>query len=194
MKEFIHNKVRVIDDFFAEFNQVQKLFAEKSFDFEHRLNTFLTRLSDYFENRGESSKESEALRIRNMLLTVKRGFDPSKMEKISSGKGELLWGFSYNGIESLDRLLQEVYKKEITKLEEGEEILSNLILNLCQQGVLSDEKLKDLDTIPKIEVYWSYLLSQNGSISVINKKLLTNLIPEDIYLLIEKVVCKITTQ
>ncbi|HCB00688.1 MAG TPA: hypothetical protein DEP22_12365, partial [Porphyromonadaceae bacterium] len=92
MKEFIHNKVRVIDDFFAEFNQVQKLFAEKSFDFEHRLNTFLTRLSDYFENRGESSKESEALRIRNMLLTVKRGFDPSKMEKISSGKGELLWG------------------------------------------------------------------------------------------------------
>ena len=168
MKEFIHNKVRVIDDFFAEFNQVQKLFAGKSFDFEHRLNAFLTRLSDYFENRGESSKESEALRIRNMLLTVKRGFDPSKMEKISSGKGELLWGFSYNGIESLDRLLQEVYKKEITKLEEGEEILSNLILNLCQQGVLSDEKLKDLDTIPKIEVYWSYLLSQNGSISVIN--------------------------
>jgi hypothetical protein len=90
--------------------------------------------------------------------------------------------------------LQEVYKKEITKLEEGEEILSNLILNLCQQGVLSDEKLKDLDTIPKIEVYWSYLLSQNGTISVINKKLLTNLIPEDIYLLVEKVVYKITTQ
>lgn len=194
MKEFIHNKVRVIDDLFVEFNQVQKLFAGKSFDFEHRFNAFLTKLSDYFENRGENSKESEILRLRNMLQTVKRGFDPSKMEKIGSGKGELLWGFSYNGIESLDLLLQEVYKKEITKLDEGEEILTNLILNLCQQGVLSDEKLKDLNTIPKIEVFWSYLLSQNGSISVINKKLLTNLIPEDIYLLIEKVVYKITTQ
>jgi hypothetical protein len=194
MKEFIHNKVRVIDDLFVEFNRVQKLFTGKSFDFEHRFNTFLTKLSDYFENRGESSKESEVLRIRNMLQTVKRGFDPSKMEKISSGKGELLWGFSYNGIESLGLLLQEVYKREISKLEEGEEILSNLILNLYQQGVLTDAKLKDLDAIPKIEVFWNYLLTQNGSISVINKKLLTNLIPEDIFLLIEKIVYKITTQ
>jgi hypothetical protein len=129
-----------------------------------------------------------------MLQTVKRGFDPSKMEKISSGKGELLWGFSYNGIESLGLLLQEVYKREMSKLEEGEEILSNLILNLYQQGVLTDAKLKDLDAIPKIEVFWNYLLTQNGSISVINKKLLTNLIPEDIFLLIEKIVYKITTQ
>ena len=194
MKELIHNKVRVIDEFFTEFNQIQKLYVEKSFDFEHRFNLFLANLSDYFEKRGENSKESEILRIKSMLQTVKRGFNPSKMEKIDSGKRELLSGFSYNGIESLDLLLQEIYKKEVSKLEEGEEILSNLILNFYQQGVLTDEKLKDLDSIPKIEVFWSYLLSQNGSISLINKKLLTNLISEDIYLLLEKVIYKITIQ
>lgn len=194
MKEFIHNKVKVVDGLFAEFNQVQKLFAGKSFDFEYRFNAFLVKLSDYFENRGESARESEILRIRSMLQTIKRGFNPSKMEKINSGKGELWWGFSYNGIEHLDLLLQEIYKKEISKLEEGEELLSNLILSLCQQGILSDEELKSLDSIPKIEASWNYLLSQNGSISVINKKLLTNLIPEDIYLLIEKIVCKIIAQ
>lgn len=194
MKELIHNKVRVIDDFFTESNQVQKLYIEKSFDFEHQFNKLLTNLSDYFEKRGENSKESEILRIKSMLQTVRRGFNPSKMEKIDSGKRELLWGFSYNGIESLDLLLQEIYKKETSKLEEGEEILSNLILNFYQQGVLTDEKLKDLDSIPKIEVFWNYLLSQNGSISLINKKLLTNLISEDIYLLLEKVIYKITMQ
>lgn len=194
MKELIHNKVRVIDEFFTEFNQIQKLYVEKSFDFEHQFNLFLANLSHYFEKRGENSKESEILRIKSMLQTVKRGFNPSKMEKIDSGKRELLWGFSYNGIESLDLLLQEIYKKEVSKLEEGEEILSNLILNFYQQGVLTDEKLKDLDSIPKIEVFWSYLLSQNGSISLINKKLLTNLISEDIYLLLEKVIYKITIQ
>lgn len=194
MKELIHNKVRVIDDFFTESNQVQKLYIEKSFDFEHHFNKLLTNLSDYFEKRGENSKESEILRIKSMLQTVRRGFNPSKMEKIDSGKRELLWGFSYNGIESLDLLLQEIYKKETSKLEEGEEILSNLILNFYQQGVLTDEKLKDLDSIPKIEVFWNYLLSQNGSISLINKKLLTNLISEDIYLLLEKVIYKITMQ
>lgn len=194
MKEFIHNKIRVIDELLAEFNHVQKLFVEKSFDFEHRFNAFLAKLSDYFEMRGDNAKASEVLRIRSMLQTVKRGFDPSRMEKITSGRGELLWGFSYKGIESLDLLLQDIYKKEISKLEEGEEILSNLILSLCQQGVLSNEKLKELNSIAEIEAFWNFLLTQNGTISIINKKLLANLIPEDIFLLIEKIVSNIIIQ
>lgn len=194
MQEFIHNKVKVIEEFFAEFNQLQKLYADRSFDFEQQFTVFLNKLSDYFKNRGENSKESEVLRISNMLHTVKRGFDPSKMERISSGRRELLWGFSYDGIDDLNTLLQETYKKEISKLEEGKDILSNLILNLCQQGFLADEQLKGLDSIPKIEVFWNSLLTQNGSISVISKKLLTHLIREDIYLLLEKIVSGITSQ
>lgn len=193
MKEFIHHKVKVIDEFFTEFNQVQKLYAEKSFDFEQRFAVFLVRLSDYLKNRGEAAKESEILRVRNLLQTVKRGFDPVKLEKINSGKRELLWGFSYSGMESIDSLLQEMYKKETVKLETGEDILYNLILNLCQQGFLTDEKLKAVNSIPLIEAFWASLLSQNGSISVINKKLLMQLTPEDIYLLIEKIVSKITS-
>ena len=57
MKEFIHNKIRVIDELLAEFNHVQKLFVEKSFDFEHRFNAFLAKLSDYFEMRGSQDKK-----------------------------------------------------------------------------------------------------------------------------------------
>lgn len=192
MQEFIHNKVKVIEELFDEFNRAQKLYADRSFDFENRFTAFLSKLSDYFKDRGENARESEVFRIINMLHTVKRGFNPSKMEKINTGKRELWWGFSYNGIESIDALLQEIYKKETVKLEEGEEILSNLMLNLYQQGFLTDEKLKELDSIPEIEVFLSSLLSQNGSITVISKKLLTNLIAEDIYLLLEKIILKIT--
>ncbi|WP_298651989.1 hypothetical protein, partial [uncultured Proteiniphilum sp.] len=168
--------------------------AGRSFDFEQQFTTFLNKLSDYFKNRGESAKEAEVLKVINMLHSVKRGFDPSKMEKVTSGKRELWWGFSYIGTESLDSMLQEIYKKEISRLEEGKEILSNLILNLCQQGFLTDEKLNDLDSLQKIEVFWNSLLSQNGSISVINKKLHTNLIPEDIYMLLEEIISRITSQ
>ncbi|WP_436414177.1 hypothetical protein [Petrimonas sp.] len=192
MKEFIHNKVKVIDELFTEFNQVQGLYADRSFDFEYRFTVFLNKLSDYFKKSGDSAKESEVFRVINLLQTVKRGFNPSKLEKINSGKRELWWGFSYNGIESIDSLLQEIYRKETAKLEEGEEILNNLILSLYQQGFLTDQMLKDLDSVPKIEASWNLLLSQNGSISVINKKLMTKLIAEDIYLLLEKIIAKIT--
>ena len=192
MKEFIHNKVKVIDELFTEFNQVQGLYADRSFDFEYRFTVFLNKLSDYFKKSGDSAKESEVFRVINLFQTVKRGFNPSKLEKINSGKRELWWGFSYNGIESIDSLLQEIYRKETAKLEEGEEILNNLILSLYQQGFLTDQMLKDLDSVPKIEASWNLLLSQNGSISVINKKLMTKLIAEDIYLLLEKIIAKIT--
>ena len=192
MKEFIHNKVKVIDELFTEFNQVQGLYADRSFDFEYRFTVFLNKLSDYFKKSGDSAKESEVFRVINLLQTVKRGFNPSKLEKINSGKRELWWGFSYNGIESIDSLLQEIYRKETAKLEEGEEILNNLILSLYQQGFLTDQMLKDLDSVPKIEASWNLLLSQNSSISVINKKLMTKLIAEDIYLLLEKIIAKIT--
>lgn len=194
MKEFIHHKIQVIEEFFEEFNQIQRLYSDKSFDFEQRFGNFLTNLSDYFRNRGESNRESEILRIKNMLQTLKRGFDPVKLEKVNSGKRELWWGFSYHGIECVNASLQEIYNKEALKLEGGKEILSNLILNLCQQGILTNEKLKQLHSVPEIEAFWNFLLTQNGTISSIHKKLLMTLIIEDIYLLIENIVAKITSQ
>jgi|GEM_PF-547783 len=194
MQEFIHNKVKVLDELFTEFNQVQRLYAEKSFEFESRFTVFLNKLSDYFKTSGDQAKEAEVLRVTNMLHTVKRGFNPTNQEKVNTGRRELLWGFAYNGIENLNSLMQEIYGKETSKLEEGEELLSNLILNLIQQGFLTDQKLMELDTIPKIEAYWNSLLTQNGSITVIHKKLLMKLISEDIYLLLEKIIAKIKSQ
>lgn len=194
MQEFIHNKVKVIEELFTEFNQIQRLYAEKSYEFESRFTDFLNKLSDYFNNRGDQAKESEVLRVTNMLQTVKRGFNPTKMEKVNTGRRELLWGFAYNGIENLDSLLQEIHIKETSKLEEGDEIISGLILNLIQQGFLTDQKLQELNSYTEIEAYWNFLLTQNGSISVINKKLRMKLIPEDIYLLVEKIISRITTQ
>lgn len=184
MKEFIHNKIKVIEDFFIEFNEVQKLYYNRSFDFDSRFTSFLSGLSDYFKNRGESSKESEVLRVLNMLQTVRRGFNPFSLEKINVGKREHLWGFSYNGIESINTILQQIYQIEKSKLEEGEEILTNLILSLYQQGVLTDSKLKEINTITEIEAIWNSILTQNGSISLINKKLLVKLINEDIYMIL----------
>ena len=192
MQELIHNQLKVIHELFTEFNQVQRLYAEKSFELESRIFAFLNKLTDYFKDKGDQAKESEVLRITNMLHTVKRGFNPANLEKINSSKRELFRGFAYNGIENLHTMLQEMHHMETLKLEEGEEILTNLILNLIQQGFLTDQKLQELDSISKIEAFWNYLLTQNGSITLIHKKLLMKMISEDIYLLLEKIILKIT--
>ena len=194
MQELIHNKVKTIEELIDTFNQAQKRYAERSYHFEEQFALFLEKLSGYFNSRGENARESEILRIINMLQAVKRGFDPSKMEKLRSGRRELLWGYSYIAIENVNALLQEIYRKETAKLEEGDEILSNLILNLVQQGFLTDDMLRELDSIPRIEIFWSTLLTRNGTLSVINRKLHLNMITEDIYLLLEKIISRINRQ
>lgn len=191
MQELIHFTVQKIRELLEHFNEVQVLYLSKSFDFDARLEVFLNEVLEYFRTKGNTSHESEVLKIMNMIATVKRSFNPIKMEKITVGKRDLLWGFSFSGMESIYDILMEIYAKENKKLDDAEELISGIIVSLYQNGILDDEKLKEMDSVPKIESFWTSLVTQNTAISGINKKLRLTVIPEDIYLILEKVFLKL---
>jgi predicted house-cleaning noncanonical NTP pyrophosphatase (MazG superfamily) len=191
MQELIHYTVQKIKELLEHFNEVQALYLSKSFDFDARFDVFLNEVLEYFRTKGNTSHESEVLKIMNMIATVKRGFNPIKMEKITTGRRELLGGFSFNGMESIYDILMEIWAKENKKLEDAEELISGIIVSLYQNGILDDEKLKEMDSIPKIESFWTSLTAQNAAISGINKKLRLTVIPEDIFLILEKVFLKL---
>jgi hypothetical protein len=113
-----------------------------------------------------------------MVSTVKRGFNPIKMEKITGRR--IFWGFSFNGIESIYDILMEIYTKETKKLDDAEELISGIIVSLYQNGILDDEKLKELNSVSKIESFWTSLVARIRR-SLINKKLRLTVIPEDIF-------------
>lgn len=191
MQELVHHTIQKIQELLEHFNKVQELYLSKSFDFDGQFEAFLYEFLEYLKTKGNTTYESEVLKVMNMVSTVKRCFNPVKMEKISNGKRELLWGFSFNGMESIHGFLIEMYTKERKKLDEAEELLSGLIVSLYQNGILDDDKVKDLNSVPKIEVFWNSLINQNTQISGINKKLRLSMISEDIFLLLEKVLLKL---
>lgn len=191
MQEFIHHKIRVIEELISKFNSVQQSYNEKSFDYDARLNEFLKELLEYFKSRVDNMNESEILNSIGTIQTIKRGFNPVKMQKIESSRRELFWGFAFTVQESTLEILRKLYEKEKQKLDDGEELITNLILTLHQNKLLTDEKIQELDSVHKIETYWTFLLTQNGTISSINKKLRMSMIVEDIYLLFEKSLSKI---
>ncbi|PTT40172.1 hypothetical protein DBR28_06290 [Chryseobacterium sp. HMWF028] len=191
MQELIHFTVQKIKELLEHFNEVQALYLSKSFDFDTRFDVFLNEVLEYFRTKGNTSHESEVLKIMNMIATVKRGFNPIKMEKIVSGRRELLGGFSFNGIESIYDILMEIYARENKKLDDAEELISGVIVSLYQNGILNDEKLKEMNSVPKIESFWNSLVEQNAAISGINKKLRLSIIPEDIFIILEKVFLKL---
>lgn len=191
MQELIHFTVQKIKELLEQFNEVQALYLSKSFDFDARFDVFLNEVLEYFRTKGNTSHESEVLKVMNMISTVKRGFNPIKMEKIMTGRREMLAGFSFNGMESIYDILMEIYARENKKLDEAEELISGIIVSLYQNGILDDEKLKDMNSVPKIERFWTSLAEQNTAISGINKKLRLTIIPEDIFLILEKIFLKL---
>ena len=191
MQTLIHYSIQKIDELFVEFNRVQEMYYSKSFEFDTCLEHFCIALLDYFKQKGDNAKESEILKTMNMLSATKKGFDPVNLVKINSGKRELLSGLSYHALENIHRILQEIYQKERKKLDDGEEILSNLIITLYQNGILDDVKIAEFNSIATIELYWVQLISKNTSIAGIYKKLRLQLADEDIYLLLEKILLRI---
>lgn len=191
MQDFIHHKVQVYEEFFKDFNGIQILLGERSFEFERNLDEFFKVLLAYFQTSGNTTVEAEILKVMNTLTTVKKGFNPVKMEKIDSDRRGLYWGFAFSATESIFEILMKLLDKEKLKLEDGEVLISNLILMLVQNNILDDEKIATLDSIEKVEIFWNEITLKNESIGAINKKLRMSLLTEDIYLLFEKSLEKI---
>lgn len=190
MQEFIHHKIQTIDNLMASYNDVQQLYIRSAYEFDDRFLGLLSSCLEFFKIHGTNTQVSEVLNIISMFETAKKGIHPFKLEKVNSGRRELKMMIAYHGIEKLHQLISITYETELHKLEEAEEILSNLILTLNQSGFLDDKRIRELQTIDQIKVFWLELLNVNGSISGINKKLRLKLIPEDIYLLIEKIILR----
>ena len=193
MQEFIHHKVEIYEDFLKDFNKIQILLSDRSFEFERRFEEFSQTLLSYFQTSGNTSVEAEILKIMNSVFTVKKGFNPVKMEKIQTDRRAIYWGFAFSATESLFEILIDLLNKEKVKLEEGGELVSNLILMLIQNNILDDAKIAELNTITKVEIYWNQIVQQNESIANINKKLRMSLLAEDIYLLFEDNLSKINS-
>ena len=191
MQEFIHHKIEIYESFLKDFNKIQTLLGERSFEFERNLDEFFKVLLAYFQTSGNTSVEAEILKVMNTLTTVKKGFNPVKMEKIDVDRRALYWGFAFAATESIFEILMKLLDKEKLKLEEGEVLISNLILMLVQNNILDDQKIAALDSIDKVEIFWNEITLKNESIGAINKKLRMSLLAEDIYLLFEKSLEKI---
>ena len=191
MQEFIHHKIEIYESFLKDFNKIQMLLGERSYEFDRILDEFFQVLLSYFQTSGNTTVEAEILKIMNTLTTVKKGFNPVKMEKIDMDRRALYWGFAFSASESIFEILMKLLDKEKLKLEEGEVLVSNLILMLVQNNILDDAKIATLDSIEKVESFWNEITVKNESIGAINKKLRLSLLAEDIYLLFEKSLEKI---
>lgn len=191
MKEFIHHKAQEVSKLIDSYNDIQQLYISSAFEFDDKYSDLLKNCREFMESNGTNTQVAEVLNILSMFETARKGINPFELKKVSTGRRELKMMVAHHGLGRLFDLLNSFYKGESDKLQEAEDILANLIISLYQSGVLDDSKINDLSSIEKIEAFWRELLSLNGSMTIIDKKLRFKIIAEDIYLIIEKLLMKI---
>jgi hypothetical protein len=176
----------------SKFNTIQTLYLDKSYLYETELQLFLKNLQYYFSEISDSTKESEVLKYSGMLQTIKKGFDPIKLEKIATARRDFFWGMAFHINQEIQQLLVNMLASEEQKLSEADDLLSNTFLSLIQNQILSNQELKKLNNTIAIELFWTSIVKQNTTIAVLDKKMKMKITAEDIYLLIEKIVVKIS--
>lgn len=191
MKPFIHHKVQAIDKLLGFHNQVRQLYIDKSFEFENNYKELLHDSKTFLKSNGTNEQIAQVLNLEGMFETANKGINPFELKKVNTGRRILKMMIANHGLSELLNLLKTFYEKEESKIEEASEMLSNTLLSLIQSGVLNNNKINDLNSIPKIELFWNNLKNQNESILLIDKKLKLKIINEDIYLILEKILNKI---
>lgn len=191
MRPFIHHKVQALDELIGFHNQVRQLYIDRAFEFENNYKELLNACKTYLKSNGTNTQVGEILNLEGMYETANKGIDPIELKKVNTGRRSLKMMIANHGLNELLGLLKSSYDKEIDKIEKADELLSNTLLGLVQSGALNDNKINDLDSIPKIEIFWNDLKNLNESILLIDKKLKLKIIAEDIYLIIEKNLIKI---
>lgn len=181
----------MIDGLIESHNNIRQLHIDRAFEFDDKYRTLLNECKTFLKSNGTNTQVAEVLNLEGMFETAKRGINPYELKKVNTGRRSLSMMIANQGLNELFNLLKEFYDKEKKKIEEAEELLSNTILGMFQSGAINDEKIKALDSIPKIEAFWNQIKNVNDSILLIDKKLRINIISQDIFLIIEKILDKI---
>ena len=204
MQELIHFTVQKIKELLEQFNEVQALYLSKSFDFDARFDAFLNEVLEYFRTKGNTSHESEVLKVMNMISTVKRGFNPIKMEKIieedNNSQGNTSNSDNVNDNGKRVKRTRNRPSKADRYVEEREELIKELekMMGLTEEvrGVLlydleNNKELKEYlkNKIPEIrKLYkcgsWNYFIQKEEKRDIIG--LLKSIFKSEKYELVSK--------
>ena len=193
MRNFIHYKKQNAEKFLAQLSGLQQKYIERSFDFEQELTSHFDEAESFFQQLGENLNQSGIARLQTYFVTAQRGIDPRKLEKLKTGRRENIWISAFDCLSQLEELFASFLGKQQLKLDEGKELIEQIILSIIQNNGPNGELILQLESLESIESFWRSLMAANEQIKLAHRRLLLNLNEQDIYLLIEATINRIRT-
>ncbi|MEO0733334.1 MAG: hypothetical protein AAFZ52_10905 [Bacteroidota bacterium] len=185
MQRFLHHDQRRLRELLTELAEHGTAYRRRAYDLDDRLAAWLPIVYAYLRDRPRSASQAAAVdRLFNYLETARRGVHPEQLEKVRTGRREMLTTAAFSVINQASELLAGELEGVDQLLAAAEDILTNAILSARASDLLTDAHLTAAGTsLVGATNLWT-IMTALPQLSHIVRKLLLTVSPQDAHLLI----------
>ncbi|MEN0049156.1 MAG: hypothetical protein AAF806_19005 [Bacteroidota bacterium] len=169
---------------------LNNLYIARSYEYENSFISFLKNCETFFEQVGNPSNRAKIVQQRAYYETALRGINPYTLEKLKSNKRDNTWTTAFQCLNIIGSVLQDSFEDLMNTLEEGKELLSQIIISAISSKLITEEEITATRKIKDVQLVWGKLL-KNTQVKSVEKKLKLSLNQQDIYLLLHQIICRI---
>jgi len=192
MNVLVHFKKQTLEGFNTQLIAQNEKFVKKEYDLDKTLTQLLKKVQHYFQQVGESTKESDVSQLKNYLDLAVSGIDPIKLERVKTRRRETVRIACFHCLSNLGDIINSSLLGIEEALYKSEEMLKQVTLSAYQSKLINDKMINAIKSIDDASLLWEKLTT-NEQILVIDKKLRLEINYQDINILFDKTLAKLKT-
>ena len=187
IQQFYINQQSITGQLLQQVTATLKKYNNRDLDAAIVLEKTLDACIDAYSKNGKADKESRFESLKSELITASRGVNPYTLEKVQLRRNEMIKNTAFKILQNGEEIIREELKEINGKIQQAQELLSQIILAALQGGLIAQADLKNINTQAKIEKLWKDLgIDQNLNIAHKKVQLMVSL--TDITILLDQII------
>jgi hypothetical protein len=171
MTRFYLNEQQKLNTATTFFTQALAAFNAREFEADRVLLHALDGGIAIYKELGKTDRENEFQSLKAEWITAQRGINPISFEKVTLRRGEMVNTISFKVMQRAGQLLNIDLQETNAKIEEVSQLIGQIIVAAFQNGMLTNEQIRNADTQDKKEALWQSLAADTN-IAVGQKRVL----------------------
>lgn len=187
IQQFYINQQNINSQLLQQVTATLKKYNNRDLDAAIALEKTLDACIDAYSKNGKADKESRFESLKSELVTASRGVNPYTLEKVKLRRNEMIRNTAFKILQNGEEIIREELKEINSKIQQTEELLSQIILAALQAGLIVQAELKNINTQAKIEKLWKDI-GNDPNLSIAHKKVLLMVSQPDITVLLDQII------
>ena len=184
----IHYKKKNLVSAIDQLVVLHQQYNQNTFGLEADLSRLLEETQAFFKQIGQSQQQSMVSKLSIYLQTALSGINPQTLEVVKKYRRLMIKTAVYHCLSSLSSLLEQELGEINALLSQSKKVIEQVMISAIQSHIITHEQIQKVESIQEVEKLWIYFKSKIEQVNTIHKKLLLDLLNQDIYLLLDEII------